>query len=217
MRGRPAARPRAWGPRPSPLLPRPATAAEGVRVANLTIPAAAAAANAAKLARLEAALVAADRALSARKLAEVARLVDRREAERLLSELNAGYDAAGMAFRCERVARGYRLLTRRRLAPWLERLHARPPRHDLSAPVLETLTVVAYRQPCTRADVDAVRGVSSADLLKQLLDKQLIRIAGEDPSLGRPFLYGTTGKFLETFGLKSLAGLPEVEGLPRPG
>ena len=76
--------------------------------------------------------------------------------------------------------------------------------------------MVAYRQPCTRADVDAVRGVQSADLLKQLLDRQLIRIAGEDPSLGRPFLYGTTPAFLETFGLKSLGELPEIEGLPRP-
>ena len=187
-----------------------------LRVARFAPPAGRSAASAAKLARLEAALFSSDKPLSARKLAEVASLVDRKEAERLIAELNTGYDASGTAFRCERVARGYRLLTRRRLAPWLERLHARPPRHSLSSPVLETLTVVAYRQPCTRADVDAVRGVSSADLLKQLLDKQLIRIAGEDPSLGRPFLYGTTAAFLETFGLKSLGELPEIEGLPRP-
>ena len=196
-----------------PVRPGPP---ERVRVARLAAPPGRAAALAAKLARLEAALISSDKALSARKLAEVARLVDRKEAERLIADLNAGYDAAGTAFRCERVARGYRLLTRRRLAPWLERLHARPPRHSLSSPVLETLTVVAYRQPCTRADVDAVRGVQSADLLKQLLDKQLVRIAGEDPSLGRPFLYGTTAAFLETFGLKSLSELPEIEGLPRP-
>ena len=187
-----------------------------VRVRKFAAPPGRTAAAAAKLGRLEAALFSSDKALSARKLAEVAQLVDRRETERLIADLNAGYDAAGTAFRCERVARGYRLLTRRRLAPWLDRLHAPPPRHSLSSPVLETLTVVAYRQPCTRADVDAVRGVASADLLKQLLDKQLIRIAGEDPSLGRPFLYGTTAGFLETFGLKSLTDLPEIDGLPRP-
>ena len=210
---------RPWGPRSR--LVRAAFVRhrppEGVRVRRFAPPpGAAAAVTAAKLARLEAALIASDKALSARKLAEVAALVDKKEAERLLGDLNARYDAAGTAFRAERVARGYRLLTRRHLAPWLDRLHARPPQHSLSGPALETLTVVAYRQPCTRADVDAVRGVQSTDLLKQLLDKSLIRIAGEDQSLGRPFLYGTTAGFLETFGLKSLLDLPEIEGLPRP-
>ncbi|WP_171189452.1 SMC-Scp complex subunit ScpB [Alienimonas chondri] len=171
----------------------------------------------AKLARLEAALMAADRPLSTRRLAEAASLIDTKEATALIEALNARNDAAGTAFRVERVARGWRLLTRRHLAPWLDRLHARPTVHSLSAPLLETLTVVAYRQPCTRADVDAVRGVQSADLLKQLLiDKKLIRTAGEEQTLGRPFLYETTPKFLETFGLRNLAELPEVEGLPRP-
>ena len=180
-------------------------------------PGAGATAATAKLARLEAALFAADRPLSTRRLAEAASLIDVKEAAALLEALNARYDAAGTAFRAERVARGWRLLTRRRLAPWLERLHARPAVHSLSAPLLETLTVVAYRQPCTRADVDAVRGVQSADLLKQLLiDKKLIRTAGEEQTLGRPFLYETTPKFLETFGLKSLSELPQIDGLPRP-
>ena len=209
---------RPWGPRSSGQLSRLPSHPDRQRVRRFEPPpGAAAAAVAAKLARLEAALIAADKALSPRKLAEIAALVDHREATALLNELNARYDAAGTAFRAERVARGFRLLTRRNLAPWMDRLHARPPRHALSGPALETLTVVAYRQPCTRADVDAVRGVQSTDLLKQLLDKSLIRIAGEDPSLGRPFLYGTTAKFLETFGLKSLLDLPEIEGLPRPG
>ena len=162
--------------------------------------------------------MAADRPLSTRRLAEAASLIDAKEAASLLEALNIRNDAACTAFRVERVARGWRLLTRRHLAPWMDRLHARPTVHSLSAPLLETLTVVAYRQPCTRADVDAVRGVQSADLLKQLLiDKKLIRTAGEEQTLGRPFLYETTPKFLETFGLKNLSELPEIEGLPRPG
>ena len=199
--------PRAWH----------AVGADRVRVARLTAATRRRAAATAKLARLEAALMAADRPLSTRRLAEAASLIDAKEAAALLEALNARNDAAGTAFRAERVARGWRLLTRRHLAPWMDRLHARPTVHSLSAPLLETLTVVAYRQPCTRADVDAVRGVQSADLLKQLLiDKKLIRTAGEEQTLGRPFLYETTPKFLETFGLKSLAELPEIDGLPRP-
>ena len=204
-----ARRPAAWNPRP------PARD----RVARFAPPRSAGPpAATAKLARVEAALISADRPLSTRRLAEAASLIDAKEATALLELLNARYDAAGTAFRAERVARGWRLLTRRHLAPWLDRLHARPATHALSAPLLETLTVVAYRQPCTRADVDAVRGVQSADLLKQLLiDKKLIRTAGEEQTLGRPFLYETTPKFLETFGLKSLGELPEIDGLPRPG
>lgn len=204
---RPGGRPAAWRPGPP----------DGVRVRRLTRPGRGVSSATAKLARLEAALMAADRPLSARRLADAAALVDTKEAARLLDALNARYDAAGTAFRAERVARGWRLLTRRHLAPWMDRLHARPAVHSLSTPLLETLTVVAYRQPCTRADVDAVRGVQSADLLKQLLiDKKLIRTAGEEQTLGRPFLYETTPKFLETFGLKHLSELPEVDGLPRP-
>ena len=170
----------------------------------------------AKLARLEAALFVADGPVSVRELVRAAALVDGKEARALLETLNERLDADGTAFRVEPVARGYRLLTRRHLAPWLDRLHKRPPRHALTAPLLETLTIVAYRQPCTRAAVDAVRGVASADLLKQLLDRKLIHIAGEEQTLGRPFLYGTRGEFLEAFGLRSLAELPEIEGLPRP-
>ena len=81
--------------------------------------------------------------------------------------------------------------------------------------MLETLAIVAYRQPLTRADLEAVRGVQSAEMLKQLMERELVRIAGEDDSLGRPFLYETTRKFLELYGLQTLDDLPMSDRLRR--
>jgi segregation and condensation protein B len=166
-------------------------------------------------ARVEAALLVADGPLSARKLVQFARLIDPREARSLVEELNAAYDAAGTAFRVEWVASGFQLLTRPFYAAWLEKLHERRARVKLSPPVMETLVLVAYRQPVTRADVDAIRGVQSAELLRQLLEKGLVRIVGEEETLGRPYLYGTTKSFLESFGLRSLDELPDAAELRR--
>lgn len=168
------------------------------------------------MARLEAALFVADGALTARKLVQMATLADVREAQALIEHLNAAYDEEGSPFRIERVAGGWRMLTRPRLAGWLDRIHHRQTQLKLSPSVLETLAIIAYRQPCTRADVEAIRGVQSAELIKQLLERNLIRVAGEDDSLGRPFLYGTTRLFLESFGLASLDELPESADLRRP-
>lgn len=164
-----------------------------------------------KLARVEAALFVADAPLSLRKLVQVAVLADVQEAQQLVEELNQQYDAAGTAFRVERVAAGLRLLTRPVFARWLDRIHHRQETLKLSPALLETLAIIAYRQPITRADIEAIRGVQSAEIVKQLMDRQLVRIAGEDDSLGRPYLYGTTRYFLEAFGLRSLADLPQPE------
>src|SRR5690606_11411873 len=108
------------------------------------------------------------------------------------------------------------MLTRSELASWLDRIHHRQAHLKLSAPMMETLAIIAHRQPCTRADVEAIRGVQSAEMIKQLMDKNLVRVAGEDDSLGRPYLYGTTRLFLETFGLTGLDELPMAEQLRRP-
>ncbi|NOX55739.1 MAG: SMC-Scp complex subunit ScpB [Planctomycetes bacterium] len=167
----------------------------------------------AKMARLETALFVAEEALTARRLMQVATLASVAEARELIDRLNRAYDVVGSAFRIECVAKGYRLLTRPEFAPWLDRLHSRSARLKLSPPAMETLAIVAYRQPITRADIEAIRGVQCADVLKWLMDRDLIRIAGEDNSLGRPFLYATTRKFLETFGLGSLDDLPMADRL----
>ena len=169
-----------------------------------------------KLARLEAALMLADEPLTARRLAEVAALADAAEARRLVDQLKALYDADGTAFQVEELAGGYQLLTRPAFHPWLLRL--RRTGHDLrlTSAALETLAVVAYKQPITRAEVDAVRGVQCGELIRVLMEKGLVRHAGRHDSLGRPQLYGTTKKFLQAFGLNALKDLPEVESLKKP-
>ncbi len=166
-----------------------------------------------KLARLEAALFVAEGALSTRRLIQAATLADADEARDLIAVLNDFYDASGTAFRIERAASGYQLLTRPIFAPWLNTLHERKADLRLSPPAMETLTIVAYRQPVTRADVEAIRGVQSIEILKHLMERGLIRIAGEEDTLGRPFLYETTRKFLELFGLQSLSELPMADEL----
>lgn len=167
----------------------------------------------AKAARVEAVLFLNDAALSSRRLAQLATLADSGEARAIIDQLNAAYEHDGSAFRIERAANGYLLLTRPAFARWLGRLHHRQVEMKLTPSAMETLTVVAYRQPITRADVEALRGVHCTDILKQLMERGLVRIAGEDNSLGRPYLYETTRRFLEAFGLRSLENLPRVDRL----
>jgi segregation and condensation protein B len=169
----------------------------------------------AKMARVEAALLVAEGALTTRKLAALATLADPAEAKSLIEQLNAAYDRGGNAFRIERVASGYQLLTRPQFAFWLGKLHHREAELKLTPPAMETLTIIAYRQPITRADLELIRGVQCAEMLKMLMDRGLVRIGGEDESLGRPYLYETTRKFLETFGLRSLEELPMADELRR--
>jgi len=169
----------------------------------------------AKMARLEAALLVADSALSYRRLAQLATLADAAEARVLIDQLNTAYRHVSCAFSIERVATGVRLMTRPCFSMWLDRLHNRQARNKLSSPMMETLSIVAYRQLITRAEVESIRGVASAEMLKQLMERDLIRITGEDDSLGRPYLYGTTRQFLEEFGLGTLDDLPMARTLRR--
>ena len=169
-----------------------------------------------QLARLEAALFVAPEALSTRRLAQIAVLADVVEARRLIERLNALYDARGTAFRVERVAAGYRLMARPQFSRWLRRLHHRESQLQLSAPAMETLTVIAYRQPIKRADIDSIRGVKSAEIIKQLMERGLVKIGGDEDSLGRPYLYVTTRLFLETFGLRTLDDMPDSSELRQP-
>jgi len=110
-------------------------------------------------------------------------------------------------------------MTRSQLAPWLRRLAHVPGETRLSAPALETLAVIAYRQPVGRADIEAIRGVNCGEILRQLMDRDLVRIAGRSEELGRPYLYTTTKRFLELFGLNQLDDLPrghELRASPLP-
>ena len=105
------------------------------------------------------------------------------------------------------------LFTRRKLAPWLRRLAHVPGETRLSAPALETLAVIAYRQPVPRADIEAIRGVNCGEILRQLMDRDLVRIGGRSDELGRPYLYATTKRFLQVFGLNNAEELPSREML----
>ncbi|MDD5199406.1 MAG: SMC-Scp complex subunit ScpB [Terrimicrobiaceae bacterium] len=132
-----------------------------------------------------------------------------------IDALSADYAAAGHAFEIRETVAGWQLVTSPAFAPWLRQLfpESRPAR--LSAPALETLAIIAYRQPATRADLEAVRGVAVDGVMQTLLDRQLIRIAGRADVPGRPLLYETTSHFMEHFGLRNLEELPNATELRR--
>jgi segregation and condensation protein B len=148
-----------------------------------------------------------------RRLAQLANLSDATEARTLLAELGRRYDRRGSAFMIEPLAGGYQLLTRPKFAPWLRKIAPSAQEVRLSQPALETLAVVAYRQPVGRAEIEAIRGVQCGELLRQLMDRDLLRIVGRSDELGRPILYGTTRRFLQMNGLSSLDDLPHAAKL----
>jgi segregation and condensation protein B len=160
---------------------------------------------------LEAVLILSREALSNRKLAKLAGLADATEARTLIRRLNQHLEQDGRAFRIEEVAGGMTMLTRPQFAPWLRRLAHVPSVTKLSQSAMETLAVVAYRQPVLRADIEAIRGVGCSEVLKQLMESELVRICGRSEDLGRPYLYGTTKRFLQIFGLRSADRLPRAD------
>ncbi|MHB1192330.1 MAG: SMC-Scp complex subunit ScpB [Longimicrobiales bacterium] len=163
---------------------------------------------------VEAVLFAADAPLTADEIARADESLDEDQVEQAIRYLKAEYDDAERSFQIAEIAEGYQILTRPEFAPYLERFDnvARPSR--LSGPALETLAIIAYRQPLGRIEIEYVRGVGAAGVLKTLQDRELIDVVGRAEGLGRPVLYGTTQKFLEHFGLKSLEDLPRPEELP---
>src|SRR3972149_85898 len=164
------------------------------------------------LPQLEAVLLLTQQPIASRKLAQLAGLADGTKARTLVRALNRMYDVQGCAFRIEEVAGGFQLMSRAKFAPWLRRLHAAWVEVRLSAPAMETLAVVAYRHPFWRAEIEAIRGVQSGEVLRQLIERDLVRIAGRSDELGRPFLYGTTKQFLQVFGLRRLEELARGAG-----
>ena len=162
------------------------------------------------MALLEAALFLAKEPMGSRRLAQLAGLPEGTKTRQLIRELNKRYDKEQSAFCIVEVAEGFQLRTRPEFAPWLVRMQGVPTAVRLSNPAMETLTVIAYRQPIPRAEVERIRGVQCGDLIRQLLDQDLAKIIGRSEDLGRPFLYGTTTKFLQVFGLGSLNDLPTI-------
>jgi len=161
---------------------------------------------------VEALLFASDAPLEAERIREVLDLETADAAHDLVAALTARYDEHGRGLAIMEVAGGYRMVTRPELAPWLVRLARARTRVRLSRPALETLAIVAYKQPVSRPEIDAVRGVNSEATLDSLLERRLVRIAGRKEAPGRPFVYETTREFLIAFGLRDAGDLPKVEG-----
>jgi segregation and condensation protein B len=128
----------------------------------------------------------------------------------VVEQLQQQYEGAERGFYLAEVAGGYQFRTVAELAPWLRKLKKdRPPRFSQAA--LETLAIIAYRQPVTRAEIEYLRGVDSGGVMKTLLEKNLLRILGKKDVPGRPLIYGTSRQFLELFGLRDLADLPTLK------
>ena len=161
---------------------------------------------------VEALLFASDVPLEAERIRDVVGLESVGEARRLVDELRERYDAGGRALTIAEVGGGFRMVTRPEMAPWLVRLARARTKTRLSRQSLETLAIIGYRQPVSRPEVDAIRGVNSEGVLDSLLERRLIRIAGRKDAPGRPFLYETTREFLVAFGLRDLSELPKVDG-----
>jgi segregation and condensation protein B len=133
--------------------------------------------------------------------------------EAAIALLNQQYQATSRSFRIERIAGGYRVMTLPAFAPALEAFHGKRERHALSRAAVETLAIIAYKQPITRAALESIRGVACGEVLRSLMERRLVTIVGRAEELGRPMLYGTSKAFLETFGLSSVKDLPSVTDL----
>ena len=161
---------------------------------------------------VEALLFASDTPVEAARIQEVLDLESAGAARELVQTLRQRLDSEGRALQVVEAGGGFRLVTRPEVAPWLVKLARSRTRSRLSRPSIETLAIIGYRQPVSRPEVDAIRGVNSEAVLDNLLERRMIRIAGRKESPGRPFLYETTREFLVAFGLRDLADLPKVEG-----
>ena len=175
---------------------------------------------------VEAVLFASDRPISSRKIAEVLQQVgdeapqrsevDGHLVRRLIERLRAEYDRQGRAFQIEEIAGGYQMLTRPEYHQCVRALSVQRQQAKLTPAAIETLAIIAYKQPVSRAAIEDIRGVQSGPMIRTLMEKRLVRVVGREEVPGRPLLYGTTREFLEHFGLKSLKDLPTIKELPKP-
>ena len=163
---------------------------------------------------VEALLIAADEPLGAARLASVlGRHVGAKEIRIYVDDLNEEYAQTGRSFRVVEVAGGFQFSVHVEFAPWIRQLMREKVAPRLSQASLETLAILAFKQPITKAEVEHIRGVSADGVLRQLMEKGLIRISGRSDAPGRPLLYGTTRDFLKHLGLKTLSDLPKLREL----
>jgi len=164
---------------------------------------------------VEAVLFASDEPLSEGRLANIVE-TSTKQIRQHVKNLNDKYQANNNAFRIEKIAGGCQMLTLSPYNHWLKKLLRARSDNKLSPAALETLAIIAYKQPVMRADIEAIRGVAVGEVIRSLCYKGLVKIVGRAEVLGRPMLYGTTKKFLEVFGLNTLKDLPKVQELKEP-
>ncbi|MCI0532197.1 MAG: SMC-Scp complex subunit ScpB [candidate division Zixibacteria bacterium] len=160
---------------------------------------------------IEAVLFASDAPLEGDKIREVAELKSEEDFKQAIEDLNRKYEECQNSFRIREIAGGYQMYTLPKFAEWIEPLLAKVKKQRLSKAALETLSIIAYRQPVSRIDIDQIRGVQSDSALKTVLERELVTIVGRSDTVGRPLMYGTTEQFLIYFGLKDLGKLPRLE------
>lgn len=165
---------------------------------------------------VEAVLFASDEPLSAARLVEIAEAGSVKTIRQAVNDLNQKYRNGKFAFRIEELAGGYQMMTLSCFNPWLSKLIKVRSDNKLTPAQLETLAIIAYKQPIIRADIEAIRGVACGEIIRNLMYKGLVKIVGRAEILGRPMQYGTTKKFLDVFGLADLKDLPKVEELKNP-
>ena len=160
---------------------------------------------------VEALLFSTNAPLKARKIAELIGIGDAGDVKKHIETLNERYERSGASFRIVPIAKGYQMHTLAEYAPWVSKLNKARADSRLSTAALETLAIVAYKQPSLRADIEAIRGVAVGEMLVRLRELNLVRIVGRAEEIGRPLLYGTTDRFLTVFGIASLKDLPPLD------
>jgi segregation and condensation protein B len=160
---------------------------------------------------IEALLFASSKPLAVAEIRKVVKSLTPGQIAGVLSELRAEYVRDGRSFELLEIANGYEIATRKEFAPWLMKMELQRKIKQVTQSALETLSILAYKQPVTRAEIEELRGVDVSAVLNTLVERNFIRIVGKKEVPGRPFLYGTTEKFLEHFGLKSIQDLPSID------
>jgi segregation and condensation protein B len=165
---------------------------------------------------VESVLFASDEPLTPKRLVDIVEAGSVKRVRECVKTLNKKYRAGGFSFRIEKISGGFQMMTLPAFNPWISKLIKVRSDNKLTPAALETLAIVAYKQPIIRADVEAIRGVASGEVLRNLMYKGMVKIVGRAEILGRPMLYGTTKKFLDAFGLNNLKDLPKIEELKAP-
>ncbi|NUN22903.1 MAG: SMC-Scp complex subunit ScpB [Candidatus Jettenia caeni] len=165
---------------------------------------------------VESLIFAAEEPITLRKLKDIIEDIDSTQIQEAITQLKNDYEIQGRSFQIEEIAGGYQLYTKPEYYEWITKLRKKSGETRLSQAALETLAIIAYKQPILRANLESIRGVQSGQIIRLLMEKDLVKVVGRDESLGHPLLYGTTKKFLEYFGLKDIKDLPKIEELEAP-